>query len=69
MDAASEPTWMYSRRLQNNVMSAYFKLRGIETPAFRGNSGIYPSIIHYSLLFMCFIPIISRANMDDNGNG
>ena len=34
MDAASEPTRMYSRRLQNKVMSAYFKLRGIETPHF-----------------------------------
>jgi len=32
--AALEPTRMYSRRFQNNILSAYFKLRGIEAPAF-----------------------------------
>ncbi len=50
MDAASEPTWMYSRRLQNNVMAAYFKLRGIETPVFRSASGI--SLRFFSLIFL-----------------
>ena len=50
MDAASEPTWMYSRRLQNNVKSAYFKLRGIEASTFRDISSIYPR--HFEMRYI-----------------
>ena len=32
--AALELTEKYSRRFQNNVRAAYFKLRGIEAPIF-----------------------------------